>query len=50
MIGDTSSTDIRGANNVGKESALVETGGGLVDVGRLTVVYVPDFRLRGLEI
>ena len=48
MIGDTPSTDIRGANNMGITSVLVETGGGSVDLGRLPVGDLPGFRLRGL--
>jgi HAD superfamily hydrolase (TIGR01450 family) len=50
MIGDTPSTDIRGANNVGITSVLVETGGGTVELGRLPVGDVPDYRLRGLAL
>ena len=48
MIGDTPSTDIRGANNVGITSVLVETGGGLVDLGSLPEGDLPDYRLGGL--
>ncbi len=48
MIGDTPSTDIRGANNVGIASALVETGGGSVELGSLPEGDRPDYRLPGL--
>ena len=48
MIGDTPSTDIRGANNVGITSVLVEMGGGLVDLGALLEGDLPGYRLRGL--
>jgi ribonucleotide monophosphatase NagD (HAD superfamily) len=50
MIGDTPSTDIRGANNIGIASALVETGGGLVDLARLPEGDSPGFRMRSLAI
>ena len=50
MIGDTPSTDIRGANNVGIASALVETGGGLVDLRGLPEGDRPGFGLRGLAL
>ncbi len=50
MIGDTPSTDIRGANNVGITSVLVETGGGLVDLGSLPEGDRPGFRMRGLAV
>ena len=50
MIGDTPSTDIRGANSMGIASVLVETGGGLVDLGKLPEGDRPGFRLRGLEL
>ena len=49
MIGDTPSTDIRGANNVGITSVLVETGGGLVDLGSLPEGDRPDYVLESLE-
>ena len=49
MIGDTPSTDIRGANNVGITSVLVETGGGSVDLGSLPEGDVPDYVLESLE-
>ena len=50
MIGDTPSTDIRGANNVGIASVLVESGGGLVDLGSLPVGDRPGYRLWGLAL
>ena len=50
MIGDTPSTDIRGANNVGITSVLVETGGGLVDLGRLPEGDLPIYRLQSLAL
>lgn len=50
MIGDTPSTDIRGANNVGIASVLVETGGGSVDLLKLPEGDVPGYRLRGLGV
>ena len=49
MIGDTPSTDIRGANNVGITSVLVETGGGSVDLGSLPQGDRPDYMLESLE-
>ena len=49
MIGDTPSTDIRGANNVGVTSVLVETGGGSVDLGSLPEGDRPDYMLESLE-
>lgn len=49
MIGDTPSTDIRGANNVGITSVLVETGGGSVDLGSLPEGDRPDYMLESLE-
>ena len=48
MIGDTPSTDIRGANNVGITSVLVETGGGSVDLGSLPQGDRPDYILESL--
>ena len=50
MVGDTPSTDIRGANNVGITSVLVETGGGSVDLEKLPEGDVPDYRLRSLAL
>ena len=50
MIGDTPSTDIRGANNIGITSVLVETGGGSVDLGKLPEGDRPGFRMRGLKV
>ena len=50
MIGDTPSTDVRGANNVGITSVLVETDGGSVDLRSLPEGDRPDFRLRGLGV
>ena len=50
MIGDTPSTDIRGANNIGITSVLVETGGGMVDLGKLPEGDLPEYRLRGLAL
>ena len=48
MIGDTPSTDIRGANGVGIASVLVEAGGGLVDLGGLPEGDMPGYRLQSL--
>jgi FMN phosphatase YigB (HAD superfamily) len=50
MIGDTPSTDFRGANNMGITSVLVETGGGLVELGGLPEGDRQGYRLRGLEL
>ena len=49
MIGDTPSTDIRGANDVGITSVLVETGGGSVELGSLPEGDRPDYILESLE-
>lgn len=50
MIGDTPSTDIRGANGVGIASVLVETGGGSVDLRGLPEGDRPGFRLQSLAL
>ena len=50
MIGDTPDTDIRGANDFGIASALVETGTAAVDVSLLPKVDRPDCRMRSLAL
>ena len=50
MIGDTPDTDIRGANDFGIASALVETGTAAVDVSLLPKVDRPDWRMRSLAL
>ena len=50
MIGDTPDTDIRGANDFGIASVLVETGTAAVDVSLLPKVDRPDWRMRSLAL
>ena len=50
MIGDTPETDIRGANDFGIASALVETGTAAVDVSLLPRADRPDCRMRSLAL
>ena len=50
MIGDTPDTDIRGANDFGIASVLVETGTAAVDVSLLPKVDRPDCRMRSLAL
>ena len=50
MIGDTPSTDIRGANNVGITSVLVETGGGGIDLSALPQSDQPTYSLQSLAL
>ncbi len=50
MIGDTPGTDIRGANNVGITSVLVETGAGPMDLSVLPESDRPKYRIGSLAL
>ena len=48
MIGDTPDTDIRGANQVGITSVLVETGVATADLSKLLEPDRPKYRIKSL--
>ena len=48
MIGDTPTTDIRGANNIGIASALFETADGSIDLSTLPELDKPMYLIRSL--
>ncbi len=50
MIGDTPGTDIRGANNLGLASVLVETGVATAGLSMLSDQDRPAYRMRSLEL
>ena len=50
MIGDTPGTDIRGANNTGITSVLVDSGPAPIDLSALPPEDIPAYRLRSLAL
>ena len=50
MIGDQVETDIKGANDFGIASALVETGVSAYDLSRLPKVARPTYRMKSLAV
>ncbi|MCY4367421.1 MAG: HAD hydrolase-like protein [Chloroflexi bacterium] len=50
MIGDTPGTDIRGANNMGITSVLVNSGAAPIDLSTLPPSDIPTYRLKSLAL
>ena len=50
MIGDTPGTDIRGANNTGIASVLVDSGTAPIDLSTLPPSDMPAYRLKSLAL
>jgi len=50
MIGDTPGTDIRGANDKGITSVLVDSGPSPIDISTLPPADIPGYRLKSLAI